>query len=160
MVECLIADYRARSASDFEAWDLAREDYRLISTSGGDAMLRDAEHYLFRYYLATQLDDVVWIPDGLPFNIPSEYNPPIPMNAFVMQYWHDPLYNELVRPVLEQFMDVAPTTESMTEWEERGWHDGFCAVGQCDFREAYEEHRDQRNEYYSDPAVISGIGGP
>ncbi|MCK5241481.1 DUF4157 domain-containing protein [bacterium] len=157
----LIENYRSRSDSAYDTWDLAREDYRQISTEGGNPVLRDAEHYLFRYMLAFNLDNWVEIEDGLPVNMSSERNLTLYMNANVMQNYHDPIYNSIIRPILEEIIDIAPATPSMTEWEERGWQDGYCDAGRCNFREEVEEERREAlNDYYSDPYVIMGLGGP
>jgi hypothetical protein len=126
----------------YGAWNLAREDYRKVNLSGGPADLRDAEHYLFRYWVAAESGLVV-IPDGLPINMSSTWNPTLPMHPLVMQFVHDPVYNSL-RPGLARITDgVTPATPAMEQWEQRGYRDGYCASGDCQrvasWKESWQE---------------------
>jgi hypothetical protein len=123
-----IADYREPGGTPFDAWDRAREDYRQINTTGGDPVLRDAEHYLLRYWLGSMGTKFGRIPNGLP--IKGSPNPTIWLNSTVVENFHDPAYNAL-RPVIEKVLNIAPTTPEMKGWEQRGFREGYCASGDC-----------------------------
>jgi RHS repeat-associated protein len=151
----LIGQYRAASRSEYEAWDRAREDYRLINLKGGDVVLRDAEHFLFRYWLASRptFGEVVWIPRPNPGGkgVGETTEDPwykAPMNAWFMHDVHDPIYNPLRENVLEHIQDIAPTTPSMYEWERRGYGYGFCAAGDCNRLLELESTLQRRREIY------------
>jgi RHS repeat-associated protein len=109
--------YRGPGGDAFNAWDIAREEYRYprghASQFPNASVLRDAEHFLLHYWLATLNGDMVWIPDaalGLPF----------PVDEFFMLVDHDLPYNNIVRPIGQHIFDWAPTTPSMLEWEKAG----------------------------------------
>lgn len=142
LVVDMIEQYRAASRSEFEAWDRAREDYRRVNLKGGSPVLRDAEHFLFRYWLASRpvFGETVWVPRPFPWgkgvgDIPED--PPYkgPMNVRAMTV-HDLFYNparKLVGGVLPRnpVLYISPTTPSMGEWELRGYNYGSCAAGDC-----------------------------
>jgi hypothetical protein len=120
----------------FAAWDLAREDYRKVNLKGGDPnleydtrleirILRDAEHYLFRFWI-TSARGVVTIPNGVPSMEKGPYNPPLAMHWAVMGIIHDPIYNFLRQTILEKITNMAPTTPEMSYWEEKGYRDGIA----------------------------------
>ena len=128
-----IQQYRAASRSDYEAWDRAREDYRQIRLNGGDPTLRDAEHFLFRYWIASLGGDYVSIPNNLHgvAELNAGWNPNAIVNSFIVQNINDVFYNA-IRPTLEKHFDITPTTPSMFEWEFRGFEYGYVAAGRPD----------------------------
>jgi RHS repeat-associated protein len=105
------------------AWNFAREDYRKVNLSNGDPVLRNAEHYLFRRWLASE-GGIVWIPDGLPFMDPGTFNPTIPMEAKFMEYFHDTIYNRFRRTIGEWLFDITPSTPDMYFFESLGYTEG------------------------------------
>jgi hypothetical protein len=104
--------------------------------TGGDPVLRDAEHYLFRYWLGSMGTKFRRIPNGLP--IKGSPNPTIWLNSTVVENVHDPAYNAL-RPVLEKVLNIAPTTPEMKGWEQRGFREGYCAPGDCETGKRVQE---------------------
>jgi hypothetical protein len=119
----------------FAAWDIAREEYRKVNMKGGDPsldytaqteiqILRDAEHYLFRYWI-TSAQRIVTIPHGIPLNIDKSINPTLPMNWVVIGLIHDPIYNFVRHTILEKITNISPTTPEMNYWEEKGFQDGM-----------------------------------
>jgi RHS repeat-associated protein len=107
----------------YQAWNFAREDYRRSNLKGGDPILRNAEHYLFRKWLAHE-GGTVTIPRGLPVNVPSQVNPILPMSQWFMQNVHDPIYNNVIRPDLEKHSNVAKATPEMYFFEREGFREG------------------------------------
>ena len=126
---------------DFAAWDRAREDYRVVNLKGGDSVLRDTEHYLFRYWVASESKTVL-IPNGLPVDMPEKHNPTLPMHPYIMEHGHDPVYNTM-RPLMELKLNIAPTTPEMSAWERQGYGEGYCASGDC-MRDVKAESRTLR----------------
>jgi len=107
------------------SWNFAREDYRKVNLKGGDPILRNAEHYLFRKWTASEKDNAfVKIPDGLPFMDPGKWNPTLMMNAGVMGGIHDPLYNWLRTHILEHLININKTTPDMYFFEQAGYEAG------------------------------------
>lgn len=150
----LIGQYRAASESEYEAWDRAREDYRRIHLKGGDSVLRDAEHFLFRFWLASRptFGEVVWIPRPLPWGkgvgeTAEDPSYTAPMNSLFMMNMHDVFYNPLREIILERIKNISPTTPSMYEWERRGYNYGFCAAGDCDRLRQLEHSMELMNPF-------------
>ncbi len=121
------AEVYGQYTRDYLAWDLIRETYRLVSTSGGDfSVMRDAEHFLFRYWIASLGGETVLIPRGIPFNMPADWNPTIPMNELGMRI-HDLIYNPF-REIVDDYLPISPTTPSMYYWESLGYELGRRSI--------------------------------
>jgi hypothetical protein len=104
-----------------------------VNRSGdpGAVVLRDTEHFLFRYLVSSKLNEGVEIPDGLPWEPPGPDNPTIRVDEFFMHEIHDPIYNP-AREVGESLgVRLTPSTPDMYEWEGRGYDYGYCAAGEC-----------------------------
>lgn len=123
--------------AQYRAWDFAREDYRKVNLKGGDPILRNAEHYLFRRWL--QSEGRVFIPNGLPFMKAGPHNPTVAMNSWVMKNLHDPIYNLLRELILEKLplININKTTPDMFYFEKKGYEHG-----ELDFEKRNQEYWD------------------
>jgi len=111
------------ASEHYSAWNFAREDYREVNLKGGDPILRNAEHYLFRKWLAYE-GGFVTIPNGLPFMNPGSWNPTVTMAQPLMEYFHDPVYNALRSNVLENVVNINKTSPDMYFFEAMGYAEG------------------------------------
>ena len=122
------------SDASYRSWDFAREDYRKVNLSGGDPILRNAEHYLFRKWISSNTG-FRRIPDGVPFMKPGPLNPTVAVREDAVRKLHDPLYNPLREHVLDKVFTINKTTPDMYYFEKKGY-------------EAGEEYRRQSSETY------------
>lgn len=107
----------------YQAWNIAREDYRKVNLKGGDPILRNTEHFLFRRWLAHEHGSVT-IPNGLPFMDPGPWNPTLPMAHPIMEFFHDPIYSKLRENILEKVANINKTTPDMYYFEAQGYNEG------------------------------------
>jgi hypothetical protein len=108
--------------AQYRSWDFAREDYRKVNLAGGDPILRNAEHYLFRKWISAE--GVRKIPDGLPFMSPGPLNPTIIVSEYAVRRIHDPIYNPIREYVLQEFLPINKTTPDMYYFEKKGYEAG------------------------------------
>jgi len=133
----------------YQAWNFAREDYRKQNLKGGDPVLRNAEHYLFRKWLAHE-GGTVTIPRGLPIRVPGQLNPIVLMSQWVMERIHDPVYNNAIRPDLESISDVSKAGPDMYHFEREGY-----AAGERLRKENPNENEELRRRWLEIRAVES-----
>jgi len=119
---------------NFWAWDRAREDYRSVRLHFHDdeseIALRDAEHFLLRYFLASEGGIGQSIPDAIGSGSLS-------LSSGFVRGIHDPIYNWLRPNVFEEVFNntimgvytFSPTTQSMMDWEQRGMDYGYNQGG-------------------------------
>ena len=118
----------------YNAWVRVREDYRPERDSGNKyaIVLREAEHYLFRRWLASEHDKTFYLPgpttepewDKETGKIKPWTGILMPVNAGFIETLHDPPYY-YARYVLEYARDMPPTTTEMRDWELKGFEDGY-----------------------------------
>jgi hypothetical protein len=129
------------------AWDRAREDYRYIRKSWSKyphkehfLALRDAEHFLFRYWITSQ--EITYpgvrvgrFRHGVAETPEDLWTDDLRVSKEEMEYLHDPMYNAS-RRMADSVFDIAPTTQQMLEWERRGYEYGKYAAKQNKDRNA------------------------
>jgi hypothetical protein len=105
------------------AWNLARQDYGPVAGAPSYSVLRDAEHYLNRRWVASE-PGMVTIPHGLPPPAaPAWWNPTVPWSESMNRLLFDKIYNP-IRKNLSPLLGYSEAGPDMFYFESAGYAAG------------------------------------